>query len=190
MKTKVKTNKNIIRVGDRVKVVTPTFFLRCGYPITIDEEADRVLEEHQAAISKFLQETVKCSSFYPEGGYSIHFVVDEHMHRKASREIARSLAYIRCKQKGFGGKQRQLHTEERPDYKDQEGTVRKIRYVKTGEYVPACGGGYNPWGECDYDPPYLAEDKTHKILSVQFHGWGWIQDIEAIHVLKLEETNG
>ena len=39
-----KLNPNIIRIGDRVKIINPIFVTRCGYPLGIDDMIKEVCE--------------------------------------------------------------------------------------------------------------------------------------------------
>lgn len=39
--------KVVYRYGDKVRVVNPEFFIRCGYPKTIESESDVVYQEKE-----------------------------------------------------------------------------------------------------------------------------------------------
>jgi len=60
--------------------------------------------------------------------------------------------------------------------------VREIKIVKTGKYFSSCSS-VNYYGEADYEPGGLSEEKTHKLLRVGYTD-NWI---EAINVEKVHE---
>lgn len=70
------------------------------------------------------------------------------------------MAYWILKKNGFGGKERSIHTKNRPELKDKILRVLDKKVVKTGIYN--YGWGYGD----DYDPPYLGNEKSHIILSI------------------------
>ena len=73
---------------------------------------------------------------------------------------------IVLKSKGFGGNERSVHTETKPEYKDRIGTVISKRYVKVGTYNSATShqGYYDDYPE--YEPAYLKNEKTVVIYNV------------------------
>ena len=106
-------------------------------------------------------------------------------------KILEALAYIRLKFKNFGGRERTLHAQVIEEFKNREAVVTNIKVVKTGTYHPAS----HNWGslEVDYEPAYLTNAKTHKLLEVEIFGvrsedfreWLGCYKIEAKNVEKI-----
>jgi len=67
--------------------------------------------------------------------------------------------------KKFGGNKRRVFTTTNEKLRDQRATVREIKIFKSGDRV----AGYNGYdyhdGYCS-EPPFLEEQKTHKVLSL------------------------
>lgn len=141
----------IIRCGDIVRIFVPELFIRCGYPKSVEAEADVVEKEFRTDILRMI-------------GVSFAGLLRndaKHYIRKVCREIA----YARLKIHGFGGKERTIHTKTEDSIKGKKFVVSEINFCKTGIYVPPSGGrGYD--GEYDYDPGCLDREKTHKILTL------------------------
>ncbi len=151
--------------GDIVRVDTPLLVVRVGYPLGLAD-----VREEACLLLQRLTPEIGCLD-YREG-----------------RKIRRALEYILLKRKGYGGDKRSIHTTYHGAWKHAEATVERIRYAKTGIYTPGCGGSSNDSG--DYDPPYLGDEKTHRILSLRSWEHGWL-DVEDCHVtfLRTEEEN-
>ena len=168
--------KNIIRVGDEVKILVPTFFVRCGYEKSLHTEADVILNEHRAKIDEFINTILPRFKLYQERGGE---------ERRLAYRIAKELAYDNLRLTGFGGKDRKIFTEEFPEYVGRTAHVMSIKFCKTGEYF-APSGGYSYYsGEYDYEPGGLSKEKTHKILELNlYHPTKMFEAlrIEAIHV--------
>ena len=171
--------KDILRVGDYVRIITPERFIRCGYPLSHGDEFVSVKQELEPHITDFLKE--KCGiNRYPET-----FSSDEnHQASRLIDKIISAIAYYRVKQKGFGGRTRQIFTESCPDLVGKEGNISKIFFVKTGEYYSPSGGYGSYSNEYDYDPGGLRNEKTHKILELWVPGYSTIQ-IEAKNVERV-----
>jgi hypothetical protein len=184
--------KNIIRVGDMVKIISPEFFIRCGYPLTIDMERENVRKNYQDKINKFIYELVQeeVSKSSPNKTVT-HGFYDREFYR-TENEIANALAYAFINAKKFGGYERKIYTEHHEDIRDKILRVSSIFFVKTGTYSP--GHWYSCLDEEDWEPACLVKEKTHKILSLDC---GYITSdscngtgIEAANVEKVqEETN-
>jgi len=109
--------------------------------------------------------------------------------------IYQELAYCRLQGKKFGGNERKIFVENKEELKGKRAKVVGIKIVKTGNRISGSNGYdfYN--GDYDYDPPYLADQKTHKILRLDiidnsFMRGNWSMgvesnNIEAIHVTKI-----
>ena len=162
-----KLDPKIIRVGDTVKIVNPQFFVRCGYPLSFEDACDIVRREYKEKIASFLDSfgfTRTPIWFDP-----IYKEPNNTLYSQGFDKIVKALAFDYVKAKGFGGRERKIYTKESPDYKGKRMEVEGVRMVQTGVYSPGDRGrtyGYGYYNEYDYDPPYLVDQKTHKILSL------------------------
>ena len=174
-------NPNIIRVGDRIRVDNPQFFIRVGYAKCLDSESEVVHEQFAHDINDLLIKT----------GLPMHSGLSERYYRTLQR-IEREIAYARLKQFGMGGDRREIYTREVPEFAGKEYKVQGIRFVKTGKYYsPSSGYSYD--GEYDYEPGGLEDQKTHKLLELDswFFPPGMGTDlvtIEACHVTKIQSA--
>ena len=159
-----KKDPKIIRIGDTVKIIEPRFFVRCGYPLSVEEAALYIQEKHEIQVNSFLED-LGLRDFVNHG------------------EIYRALGYAHCKSRGFGGNNREIYDMKLDELKNLKYEVMSTFFVKTGIYVPA-SGGYNYDGGYDVDYAYLKNEKTHKILQIYCVGRG-PKMIEACHVEKI-----
>ena len=53
--------KNVIRVGDKVKIINPEIFIRVGYPLTTEMIKESHITEEQKALLDKLMTTVGMS---------------------------------------------------------------------------------------------------------------------------------
>ncbi len=157
--------KNIIRVGDTIKIETPLFFDRCGYPSTISDTEDSIDDYEDALIRKLLDVGENAELSYWQ--------------EKAYRMIRRGLALNILATRKFGGAFKTLHLSELPYLKDHEAKVTDIKTVITGTYVPCSGSGE------DYEPAYLKDRKYHRILTLNLTSWGQPMKIPAANVAKV-----
>ena len=79
--------------------------------------------------------------------------------------IIDKLAYEYLISHKFGGNERKIYTFTDKRLKGKKAKVDSIKYVKTGIRVPA-SGGHDYYGEYDYEPAHLSEEKTCKILTL------------------------
>jgi hypothetical protein len=141
--------------GDRIKIVSPLFFDRCGY--------DNNLKSHEAAIYK--DEWEKVVGFAESmGGLS----------ERAFEKIVRAIAYERVGKQKFEGAERKVFTCEMKDSVGVQAVVTSVSYVKTGIYN---NGHYRGTEDGDeYEPAYLSKEKTHRILTI------YSRDLPAIEI--------
>ena len=170
-----KKNDNIIRTGDTVEIVEPHIFVRCGYPKTVEDSICEVEKEHGDIIKKLVQE-LGLSIFPPFHPYG-----KEQFFSDVYEEVRRAVAYAKLKAERFGGSRRSVHTEYKENEKGKKYLVCGIRFVRSGTYEP--GGWSGGMDGYEYEPPYLYDQKTHKILRV---GYFPDMEIEAIHVKKIK----
>tara|TARA_Y100000310_G_C20698933_1_gene827876 strand:- start:5569 stop:6150 length:582 start_codon:yes stop_codon:yes gene_type:complete len=168
-----KKDENIIRVGDKVRVINPEFFVRCGYPKDFNDVAADISVRYRTNIERLMAEVGIVPDLFSNEG------------DRAFQKIAKALAYAKLKKEGFGGSIRSIYTQRKDEHEGREFRVDRIFFVKTGKRVP---GHVRPMGDVeDYELPYLANEKTHKILhiyandSITYDG----QEIEAKNVEKL-----
>ncbi len=147
-----------IRVGDRVRVVTPKLFVRCGYPLAFDAVLAEVRKNYLAATKTFLAAAGVKMAVKPYDGQPL-----------SVEKVLRAVAYDLVRQRGYGGKDRRIITVDKPEWACVERAVTAVRFVKTGVY----NRGYQDYSG-DYQPPYLSDEKTHRILTLA--GAEWLDD--------------
>lgn len=179
--------KDIIRVGDRVKILRPLFIYRWGYDNNLNDVYDEVMKKYQPQIWEFLS-----SINVLEDKKSRLVKLSEFPKRYISR-MASAIAYSIVGSRISDGAVRKLFyiTDEdrgpfgwlNHDYPvDSVQEVREIKIVKTGRYFsPYSSQSYE--GEYDWEPGGLYEEKTHKLLRVGYTD-NWI---EAINVEKVHD---
>ncbi|MFA6118092.1 MAG: hypothetical protein WC729_29165 [Sphingomonas sp.] len=138
----------VYRPGDRVRVLEPRRFVRCGYP--------KVPADYAVAAEELYRQ------LRTPDGQALRFGT------KAEGRILDALSYGLAQKDHFGGPERTVHTEQ--DLSLLEGTyiVQEVRSVKTGRYYPPSGGGTNYWGESDWEPGGLADEKVHRIARLKY----------------------
>lgn len=162
-----KKDPKIIRVGDKVRIVNPEMFVRCGYPMTKQDAREEVFSRFSQQAIQLMRDTL---------GHEYDWV--------AYHTVMEALAYGWMKQHHFGGNNREIYTAYEAMAKDQIGIVTKIRFVKTGIYV--CGYQTE---EDEYISSYLKNQETHKILSLRVFYRNYVDyvQIEAKNVEKITE---
>lgn len=139
--------KEIIRIGDRVRIVIPKFVVRVGYPFGLEyAENNLVSDEEKEKIRRLL-------------GYVDGVKFGEVTKTKSYRKILHEVCLNKLKQVGFGGNARRIHIEEISSLKDTIFQVSDKRVVKTGDYMAA-----RHWDD-DYAPAYLSNCRAHVLLS-------------------------
>jgi hypothetical protein len=171
-KNMTKKDENTIRVSDEVRIINPVFFIRCGYDYSLKDAKAEVTQKYSNQIHLLLQQ-IKEYNYPMDQNYKTRYIEIEH-----------SLAKGILKHKINNFSERKIYTMEVPTMKDMKFYVIRIRFVKTGTYMP----GY------DDESPSLSNMKTHKILSLT--PYPYIYDgnisysdnkIEAINVIKIKE---
>jgi len=198
---KRKLDPNIIRIDDIVRIDNPEMFIRCGYPLCLDdmygeieEKFGRVIEDLVHSIEfgdEFVQRDDK--GRWPDGTYKKIGISN------SSGRIYQELAYCRLMGKKFGGNERKIFTKNEEELKGKRAKVVDVKIVKTGNRISGSGGYDSYNGEYDYEPAYLADQKTHKILQLDIidnsfmsGNWGMgfeSNNIEAIHVTKIYDKS-
>jgi hypothetical protein len=166
----------IIRKWDTVKIANPELFLRCGYPMSKDHAMWHIDKKYKENILKFITDlniTGRSEKI------NIEDILYDNEISKTYEEICKALAYHLLRVRKFGGADRSVYTKKDETHKDRIGRVIGIKYVKSGIYVKDKNG---PDG---YEPAYLTNQRTHKILTVSI-GFEFIE-IEDRHVDKIAE---
>lgn len=184
-----KRDQKIIRVGDVVEVIKPQVFIRCGYPLCLMDIAE-TLDRYDEDIYEFLNKIMDKENPTNKGG---KFAVElslfaERIEHIAAYKVRHAIAYQILKEKGFGGNERSIFTEEKPFIVHRKYVVDSIKYVKTGTYTPARykhSSYYYDDGD-NYEPAYLTDEKTHKILTLKT---SFLFTLMYIPKFQIEATN-
>lgn len=162
-KRKRKLDPSVIRIGDRIKVITPLFVERVGYPLSFKDGCEKAEELYSDKIKSFLDDLFPKESSKIKG---MILSVDTAWNKTVVYDkIVKALAYYYLQIEGFGGKERKLFLKERPRFKDDYFYVSNIGIFQTGTYFPP-SGVYDYFGESDWEPGGLDNRKTHKILQL------------------------
>jgi hypothetical protein len=183
------TKKQIIRVGDTVRIVNPRWVKRVGYPLVwtdlVDEvQADPRTREALVVLGIYAQQQAAAPP--------TKLVFDTTDTEEHDREFVRAVAMLRVRQRGFGGDVRAIHycpvaddahdpllllsSDQVPHhgYVGREMEVVGKRTAKTGTRFPGYGCGYGE--DYEYEPGGLDDCKTHVLLKT------WAGEIEACDV--------
>lgn len=187
-----KVNKPKIKIGDLVRIVNPQIFVRCGYPLCIADVSKSI--DKRVIIDCLVQAEVgskeeieRIISYYPH-----------HKLQRAYREILRGISLAVMISKRFGGSERKIYTEEKPELTGKIVKVESKRQVVTGDRYSGCGPGY--YGD-EAEGPSLENQKRHTLIkfwpiyydqSSEVHSAFLCCDdegleIEQVHVEKVEQ---
>ncbi len=144
--------KNVIRVGDTVRIINPTFFLRCGYPMSFEEAFNKVYNSMFEDVRNLVNKIPCLENF--KNDQAIDW---------AEIKIEKELAKLYLKLNHYGGRERKIYSEIIDQLKGRE-TVVCRKFVKyTGTYYP--GYQASAWDDGDEsEPAYLGNSKAHVIL--------------------------
>jgi hypothetical protein len=166
-----KPRNQVIRKGDRIRVVDPKFLKRVGYPWDTQYVKDHVMTDaHDMAVKDLVK--VLGLQYMDRAG-------------KVTEKITNVVAMEMLAQLHFGGNHRTIHTYDLEEAGNKEFVVDGTRRVKTGWYQSASGG--SAWD--DYEPACLMDEKTHVILGLYRPGTLWcstdLLEIEAVRCEKI-----
>ena len=179
------SKKIVFREGDKVKVVNPDFFVRCGYPLTKELARQDIMKQHAETVHRAINDLIRTIDekvFNGKKDRDNYLTWDFYVNEKIVNIVAEE--YL--KQNGFGGRKRSIYTERQEVSKDEVFEVIGKRTCVTGTYVPGCGGPYPE----DYEPARLASPKTHVILKLRKLDnriWHEPLEIEETNVVKYVE---
>lgn len=165
--------KEIFRVGDYVTIIEPKFVKRIGYPIHPSDFYE-VLKRDPNVV-----EALKLIGISPEyEDESSRGIFDLRTSLNVPKELVKAIAFIKTRQQGFGGNTRSLHYVD-DDFSKLNGEIFSVlgkKVVKTGVRVPPWGGYCSRTDESEYEPGYLADEKTHILLNIMSSGKDyWIE---------------
>jgi hypothetical protein len=150
------------------RVKTPKVFVRCGYPLGIQDMADKIKE-------------------VPEWEILLNKLGIGHLENE---EALKELAYPMLIQRKFGGNERTLHLKEGPDLLGKEVRVYGTFRVATGRRK------VDFYEDDYYGYPYLKVHKYHEIAlasveTAMFNEYGdfnlsWLQEDIKIPLSHLE----
>jgi len=185
--------KDIIRVGDRVRVIEPLTYVRCGYPLSLFGAFKEVEQIYKEDVLRLIRKVFN-NGVDPKEENPVRFklLMMQEIDLTASKqykEIMRGVAYAYLKQKGFGGRERRIITADKPHLKGAILEVVDSFIVKTGNYYSG-GWSSGTWdSQPEYEPPELGNEKTHKILCVMIRGIDMLCSMEP-HPMEEDEDWG
>lgn len=152
--------RDILREGDRIKVIDPRIVIRVGYPKCHADFIEEVTVKHKTAVEALFK--------------------TKRMRKRAYS----NLAYEALGAASFGGLQRSVHLCNKPEILGFEATVRSAHTVVTGKYYPPCSSrSYE--GEYDYEPGGLSNCVYVRLVSIWYQ-WENIE-IPATHCERIRE---
>ena len=158
--------KQSFKKGDKVRIINPQIFIRCGYPETIESAGEKMEKWFKEKYGKSLESHLL--EFFPFlsdpliSEYKIILEESSFDFDKIKESFYR--AYLK-NELNFGGRERRVYTKYEPQL---EGKICKIisekpMIKKSGNYVHS-SGGRGP--DDDYEPAYLRDVKTHVFYEV------------------------
>jgi hypothetical protein len=162
------------KIGDSVRIVTPKRFVRCGYPLTYDiirktrsEECYELMRLAWAGILK-IDKTLEQSQVL--GPQDMRWAFTSEALPEMPRRVASLLEQAVCAyivdRENWGGPQRKIYELDYPHVANAVVKIIGRRCVQTGSYVRGSTSYDHYSGECEWDPPYLADAKTHVVYEI------------------------
>lgn len=175
-----------IKTGDRVRVINKNFIQDTGYGkprVAYDNNLQDVVGElktkYKVQIQDFINQIDKLE--FP-AALRVGDVSDKDQYRGVTTgKICSALAFRVVHKRMQSGSERKIFYSQEEYWWDLPyEQVEKVLIKKTGKYTPP-SGGYNYWGEWDYEPGYLVGIKTHRILKLSSGFWIEDKDVEKIN---------
>lgn len=136
----MKEEKVVFRVGDKAKIIIPKVVKRVGYPKGVKDYEPQVLDQFGPQLEQIFTRRPSGSAV------------------ATRNKVVEELAYWLAKRDKFGGNQRSVHLEEKPDFAGQTFFIHRMKTYFEGTYVPGHGyGGYEHEG---YEPPTLSVSRA------------------------------
>ena len=184
------TIKPTFKIGDRVRIVTPNFFYRVGYPLTAEQVIAEFTDEEKEAISKVygMMQRRTPTDRLDWGEESILDFNPKPKHegeRPQYNPVLYHLAQVRVRACHYGGNKREIHVKTEESLRGRIGRVHGKRQVLTG--IRAINY------EDDYSYTTLDCRQNHTILEIELleeiggrtdwlNAFGALREIEACHV--------
>jgi len=192
-------DKNRIKIGDYVRIDNPEMFVRCGYPLSIEDMRKEIVDNRFVDIENFIISIVHGEDRLNDFNFTNpYFDKNSYLNNSESattRTIINALAYELLRHRNFGGSERSIHTKAVEDNKGKIFQVTGTKMCVTGNYIHG-SKCYDNWnGGYEYEPPYLENQKSHRILSVyvstgKIEPYGLTQGSESMieerHVTKID----
>lgn len=153
--------------GERVRVVTPKLFIRCGYTLTsdiiMDTREKEVTKAVNAAHAAMVQEIQGESVTTMLSIRTSPVVIDQRVRFLLNSAVCSMI----LENEQWGGKEKKIFEYDASGLQDSEVIVTKKYIVKTGFYHHASGGYCGYSGEWDYEPAYLDDAKVHCVYEIE-----------------------
>lgn len=171
--------KHVYRPDDRVTIVEPLVVTRVGYPMGFHDTRAALEAAHGVQVDDALRAVVKDSQ---EVGWPDH-LVDVWPTLRA--EVLNAMTKADLRRKGYGGRERTVHTKPDERLRGKEARVTGKRTVRTGTYRP----GYHDHWSGESEPPYLADVRSHVILEVEVYTEPSQEVFSCPEVVEIEECH-
>jgi hypothetical protein len=163
--------------GDRVRVVVPELFVRCGYPADPAAITESYKTQYRDRIREFLR---------IDGARDVaeENSLGDWLYGPAFNMAARALTAQHIANTGFGGRERRIYTMTDERARGVTFEVIDWHFNKTGTYYAPNNfpGGW--WDPPEYEPGGLQNECTHRILHLVC-----IDGTCPLTVIKIEECN-
>jgi hypothetical protein len=177
---KLKSRSKYALRGEKVEIVTPKEFVRCGYPLSIKGIMQDQFKEVEKDCGRMFAALVKkpIPPDVPDPDPSDDFAVDSwltltalevpNMSATVHGMLCAAAAAWRLEEANFGGKERRVF--EQDSWALKVGQVVEVlgrKLVKTGIRYPSrvYRSGWD--GEADYEPGGLESEKTHCVYKIR-----------------------
>jgi len=170
----MKKQPKYARVGEKVRILVPKEFDRCGYPLTMFDVAEKFRDEIRVKMET-VRQALGMNAELDVWTNRSHF--DMHLEK--------ALCSLILNREGFGGKERSVYERDlndhdwEPKLTNREAVVLGRKRVQTGTRVPG-SGGYSYDGDYDYDPPYLENMKVHCVYTLDIGTGGRKQPFQIL----------
>lgn len=160
--------------GERVTIVKPAEFVRCGYPLSIKDVLARDRHEIEKECMRLfcaLTDTPVPPSVEPETdnfliSLAAHPAIPQ-MSATVHGMLCSAIAAYRLEKKNFGGGERRIFERPGPFKKGQVWTVTGRKMVKTGKRFPSSSWYDSYTGEHNYEPGGLENKQSHCVYRVK-----------------------
>jgi hypothetical protein len=147
--------KEVIKIGDRIKITNPTIVTKVGYDYGYDEAKWEINSNHGDEINRLIGKVSKGVYIDFESNIFVETVYNKIVH---------CLVPLLTRGTKRQSSDRKLFTEESNEYQDYVALVAEKKVVKTGTYHP-----YYRSYDGEVSPPELVNVKTHVLLGFYFN---------------------